>query len=398
LGDRHELLKSLKKELRSLKRKYADPRRSRIISDEPVSQSKGEETEAESDAKTTKKKGKTRKSKSQSDTERVIVEAAPPPTEDVVLEFTHRGYVRGMSAKAFEKSQNSGELEAEIKIEETDDFVVSTMFANTGQNLVALTRTGKAYPLKVTDIPLASSRSSSRQDTRGVPLATLLSPSATKDVSDSLRELVVAQFLMDENATTKDLVMLTQEGKIKRLSMSELTDITNRGITVIKLKEDDELRYANLSQEGEQAILTSSLGRCLRLEVNEESLPIMGRAALGSVATRMRKQEELIGCLTLAVEDNLLLISEEGYGKRIPVSSLRIANRGGIGQNAFQFSTSNDVLTGMAVGKNNILVQLLTNEGRLCRIKTNSVPVSGNEGTGKKLLKLQRNEKIVKVI
>jgi DNA gyrase subunit A len=398
LGDRHELLKSLKKELRSLKRKYADPRRSRIISDEPVSQSKGEETEAESDAKTTKKKGKTRKSKSQSDTERVIVEAAPPPTEDVVLEFTHRGYVRGMSAKAFEKSQNSGELEAEIKIEETDDFVVSTMFANTGQNLVALTRTGKAYPLKVTDIPLASSRSSSRQDTRGVPLATLLSPSATKDVSDSLRELVVAQFLMDENAASKDLVMLTQEGKIKRLSMSELTDITNRGITVIKLKEDDELRYANLSQEGEQAILTSSLGRCLRLEVNEESLPIMGRAALGSVATRMRKQEELIGCLTLAVEDNLLLISEEGYGKRIPVSSLRIANRGGIGQNAFQFSTSNDVLTGMAVGKNNILVQLLTNEGRLCRIKTNSVPVSGNEGTGKKLLKLQRNEKIVKVI
>ncbi len=395
LGDRHELLKALKKELRSLKRKYADPRRTRIISEEPVSKSKREKTEEETGATTTKKKGKTRKSKSKTNPEVLTVEATPPPTEDVVLEFTHRGYVRGLSAKAFEKSQNSGELEAEIKIEETDDFVVSTIFANTGQNLVALTRTGKAYPLKVSDIALASSRS--RSD-KGVPLVTLLSPSATKDVSDSLRELVVAQFLIDENAASKDLVMLTQQGKIKRLSVSELTDITNRGITVIKLKEDDELRYANLSQEGEQAILTSSLGRCLRLEINEESLPIMGRAALGFVATRMRKQEELIGCLTLGVKDNLLLISEEGYGKGIPVGSLRVATRGGIGQNAFQFSSSNDVLVGMAVGKNNTLVQLLTNEGRLCRLMSNSVPVSGNEGTGKRLLKLQRNERIVKVI
>lgn len=392
LGDRHELLKALKKELRSLKRKYADPRRTRIIFEDAV---KGSKTEVESDAKTTKKKGKTRKSKSENEPELLTVEATPPPTEDLVIEFTHKGYVRGLSPKAFEKSQNSGEPESEITLEETDDFVVGTIWANTGQNLVTLTRTGKAYPLKVTDIPVVSSRS--RSD-KGVPLVTLLSPSATKDVSDSLREMVVAQFLMDENAATKDLVMLTQQGKIKRLSMSELADITNRGITVIKLKEDDELRYANTSQEGEQVVLISSLGRCLRLEINEESLPIMGRSAMGSTATRMRKQEELVGCLTLGIKDNFLLVSAEGYGKRIPINLLRVANRGGIGQNAFQFTTSNDVLAGITLGKNNTQVQLLTNEGRLCTLLTNSVAVSGNEGTGKRLLKLQRNERIIKVI
>lgn len=398
LGDRHELLKGLKKELRSLKRKYADPRRSRIISQEPVSESKRGKTEEETDAPTTKKKGRTRKSKSQTEPELLIIEATPPPTEDMVIEFTHRGYVKAFSAKAFEKTHDSGLPKSKVTIEETDDFIVNTIEANTGQNLVVLTRTGKAYPLKVTDIPTASSRSSSRSDSRGVPLVTLLSPSATKDIADSLRELVVAQFVMDDNAATQNLVMLSQQGKIKRFLMSELIDLTNRGITVIKLKDDDELRYANLGLDGDQVVLTSSLGRCLRLELKEDSLPIMGRGAMGSVATRMRKQEELIGCITLGIKDNLLLISEGGYVKRIPVNVLRVANRGGIGQNAFQFATSNDVLAGIAVGKDNTLVQMLTNEGRLCKLRTKSVPVSGNEGTGDRLLKLKGDERIVKVI
>lgn len=396
LGDRHELLKALKKELRSLKRKYADPRRTRIISPEQVKESKRGKTEEETAAKTTNKKGKSRKSKGETEPEPLIIEATPPPTEDMVIEFSHRGYVKAFSAKAFEKTHDSGLPKSKVTIEETDDFIVNTIEANTGQNLVVLTRTGKAYPLKVSDIPTASSRS--RSDSRGVPLVTLLSPSATKDISDSLRELVVAQFVMDDDAASQNLVMLSQQGKIKRFLMSELIDLTNRGITVIKLKEDDELRYANLGLDGEQVVLTSSLGRCLRLEVQEDSLPVMGRGAMGSVATRMRKQEELVGCVTLGIKEHLLLISEAGYVKRIPVNLLRMANRGGIGQNAFQFATSSDVLAGIAVAKDNSLVQTLTNEGRLCKLRTKSVPVSGNEGTGDRLLKLKRDERIVKVI
>lgn len=396
LGDRRELLKALKKELRSLKRKYADPRRTRIVSPEQVSESKRGKTEEETAAKTTKKKGKSRKSKSQTETERLIIEATPPPTEDMVIEFSHRGYVKAFSAKAFEKTHDSALPKSKVTIEETDDFIVNTIEANTGQNLVVLTRTGKAYPLKVSDIPTGSSRS--RSDSRGVPLVTLLSPSATKDISDSLRELVVAQFVMDDDAASQNLVMLTQQGKIKRFLMSELIELTNRGITVIKLKDDDELRYANLGLDGDRVVLTSSLGRCLLLELKEDSLPVMGRGAMGSVATRMRKQEELVGCVTLGIEEHLLLISEAGYVKRIPVNLLRVANRGGIGQNAFQFATSSDVLAGITVAKDSSLVQMLTNNGRLCKLRTKSVPVSGNEGTGDRLLKLKRDERIIKVI
>lgn len=404
LSDRHELLKGLKKELRSLKRKHDDPRRTRIIAVEEVSngESNGERSEKVQTPKTetnpTGKKPRGRKSKSKSEPEVVTLEAAPPPTESTFIEFSHRGYVRRLSEKAYEKNQPSVNKAQKVTMENTDDFPVNTIFTTTDKTLVVLTRTGKAYPLKVSDIPASSSRSTTRQDSRSVPLVTLLPPSATKDISDNRQEIIIAQFLIDENTARQDLVMLSQEGKIKRLSMSDLTDITNRGVTVIKLKEDDELRYASLSKAGERVILATSLGRCLHMDIDEENVPIMGRSAMGSVATRLRKQEVLVGCLTLGVDDSLLLVSEQGYGKRIPVSLLRVASRGGIGQNAFQFATSTDALAGIAVGRKNTVVQLLTSEGKVGMMAIDAVPISGNEGTGDRLLKLQGGEKIIKVV
>ncbi|WP_371357259.1 DNA gyrase C-terminal beta-propeller domain-containing protein [Hydrocoleum sp. CS-953] len=192
--------------------------------------------------------------------------------------------------------------------------------------------------------------------------------------------------------------MLTQNGKIKRLSLSDLSELTNRGVTVIKLKEDDELRYANLGKIGEQVVLATSGGRLLRLEIDDEQLPLMGRTAQGSQATRLRKQEELVGCVTLDGESNLLLLSEQSYGKQIPVANLRVANRGGIGQNAFQFTKQTDILAGIVISNSEVLVQMLTTDGRVFGMIAGAVKVYGLDDKGDRLLKLSAKERIIKVI
>ncbi|NEO51632.1 MAG: DNA topoisomerase 4 subunit A [Okeania sp. SIO3B5] len=400
LSDRRLLLRSLKKELRTLKRKYGDPRRTRIIvqaeSNASVSQQK---SNVEIGDRETNKaaKGRGRKSKSTTvESQFLTLEAAPPPTEEVVIEFTHRGYVRRLAAKEFEKHQI--DKKSNIITENNDDFTINIIEATTDKTLVVLTRTGKAYPLKVNDIPSGSNRSTTRHEYKGVPLVTLLSPSATKEMTDARQEFIIAQFVLQEAEENKDLIMLTQNGKIKRLPLSDLSDITNRGITVIKLKEDDELRYSNLAQVGEQVVLATSGGRLLRLEIDEEQLPLMGRTAQGSQATRLRKQEELVGCVTLDGESNLFLVSEQGYGKRIAIGSLRVANRGGIGQNAFQFTRQTDVLAGIVVGESGVVAQMLTTDGKVCGMMVDAVKVYGQDDRGSRLVKLGAKERIIKVV
>ncbi|NES75506.1 MULTISPECIES: DNA topoisomerase (ATP-hydrolyzing) subunit A [unclassified Okeania] len=400
LSDRRLLLRSLKKELRTLKRKYGDPRRTRIIvqaeSNASVSQQKSN-VEIGSQETNKEAKGRGRKSKGTAvESQFLTLEAAPPPTEEVVIEFTHRGYVRRLLAKEFEKHQI--DKKSNIIIENNDDFTINIIEATTDQTLVVLTRSGKAYPLKVNDIPSGSNRSTTRHEYKGVPLVTLLSPSATKEMTDARQEFIIAQFVLQEAEENKDLIMLTQNGKIKRLPLSDLSDITNRGITVIKLKEEDELRYANLAQVGEQVVLATSGGRLLRLEIDEEQLPLMGRTAQGSQATRLRKQEELVGCVTLDGESNLFLVSEQGYGKRIAIGSLRVANRGGIGQNAFQFTRQTDVLAGIVVSRSDVVAQMLTTEGKVCGMMVDSVKVYGQDDRGNRLVKLGAKERIIKVV
>ena len=404
LSDRHQLLKGLKKELRTLKRKYNDPRRTRIIhraesknadNFASISQHKtNQETGNQEIDKQTK--GRSRKFKSTTVESQILtLEATPPPTEKVVIEFTHRGYIKRVSAKGFEKHQI--DKKSDITINNSEDFTTNIIEATTDKTLVLLTRTGKAYPLKVNDIPAASNRSTTRHENKGVPLITLLPPSATKEITDSRREIIVAQFVLNEAEENQDLIMLTQNGKIKRLSLSDLSELTNRGMTVIKLKEDDELRYANLGKIGEQVVLATSGGRLLKLEINDEQLPLMGRTAQGSQATRLRKQEELVGCVTLDGKSNLLLVSEQSYGKQISVAALRVANRGGIGQNAFQFTKQNDTLVGIVVSCSNVLVQMLTTDGRVFGMITDTVKVYGQDDKGDRLLKLGAKERIIKV-
>ncbi|MDZ7954399.1 DNA gyrase subunit A [Nostoc sp. DedQUE09] len=364
LSDRRELLKALKKDLRSLKRKYSDPRRTKI----------GEEQKF----RVEEQKGRGAEGQRGRGAEEEEIKSSEP-VEEAVLEFTQRGYVR--------RTQPSGRKSKAENGLHDNDFIIQTVLTDTGKDLLILTGGGKVYPVNVGEIPPTTGRSP-----RGKPLITMLSSTA-----QGAQEAVVSRFLLPEKLETRQMILLTKQGRIKRLSLEEFTNLTRRGITILKLKDDDELSFTQFTAPGEHLILASSGGRLLRFAVNDEQLPIMGRTAMGLQAFRLLRNQEMVGCVTVGKDDQLLLVTQEGYAKRMAASQLRAANRGDLGTQALKFASKTDNLAGMVMAIASGEIALVTNKERVVRIPVETVPILGRDVKGESILQLNRDEKIITV-
>ena len=363
LDNRHELLKALKKELRSLKKRFGDPRRTRI-------QSEAERAE---------------------ETERLAEIVAEETEEEVVLEFTHRGYVQRRSPRSFKRQQAKDDTPLR-QLEEADDHVTQVETASTTQELLTITQSGKAFTIAIADIPVTSRQS------RGTPLISLLPPAVHGEEPESL----VMQMVLpteSERLEELDLVLLTQRGKVKRLPLSDFTNLTGRGLTAIKLKEPDQLMYAvPVASEDQQIVVATSLGRVLRFPVDDEMIPLMGRTAQGQSIMRLRKQEEIIGCIAAAEMESLLFVTAKGYAKKVPVSLLKLATPDGrIGMPIFQFALKTDSLAGLSIAQPDTEVSLMTDCDRTAHIRIDRVPFFGKDGPGERLISPGRGEQITAV-
>ncbi|HEY9625109.1 MAG TPA: DNA gyrase subunit A [Crinalium sp.] len=357
LNSRREFLKALKKDLRVLKRKFNDPRRTRIQSDAQRAQESSALAELENET---------------------------PLEEEVVLEFTSRGYVRRLTPKAFQRQQAKQEAITPRVLAETDDATIQIQTATTAQELLILTRSGKAFTVKVNDIPQTQKQS------KGTPLVTLLPLTVQGD-----REGIAAQFVLTPQPDDlPDLILLTTKGRIKRSPLAEFINLTGRGLTALKLKDDDELATAILADPGDQLVIASVGGRLLRLEVNDEQLPILSRTAQGQQALRLGKQEHVAGCVALGTEDHFLLVSQQGYVKRLAVRALRLSNPGDLGLQAMHFATKTDGLAGITPAFPGIDITLLTSAERSGILPVDDVPTGSKDGVGDRLFKLTKGEKV----
>lgn len=364
LSDRKELLKSLKKDLRSLKRSYNDKRRSKFV--------------AKPDNKAFQQKNKARlkdkAAKSKAGTPQIQA-----PVEDVVLDFSQRGYVRRISSSSKRSKSDTGVPDY--------DFILQADETNTQKDLLVVTSGGKAYPLQIGEIPATTGKGG-----RGTPLITLLTSTA-----QSQNESIVGRLVIPENSASTDVVLLTKQGRIKRLSGEELTNVTRRGVTILKLKENDELLLTKFVSSGEHLVLASSGGRLLHFEVNDEQLPCMGRTAVGLQALRVGKQQQIIGCTSFEKNHNLLMITQSGYAKQLSASKLKLGNRGDLGAQAFKFSVPTDNLAGIALVKPQTEIALVTSNKRVIRIDGESVPLLTKNDKGEKVVELNRDEQILSV-
>ena len=310
----------------------------------------------------------------------MVVENVPStPVEEAVLELTQRGYLRRLPVE-----QNGKKKSKKLEVPAAEDLILSVQ-AKTNQDVLVLTRTGKAFSLKVGDVPVTTGRNS-----KGTPLVTLLPASAQTDPDG-----IVATFVVEDYLDKMTVIMVSEQGRIKRIPLLELAGLSGRGLVVMKLKEDDSLVYAELAGAGGEVILATSGGRLLRFPLSEEQLPVMGRAAQGLQGLRL-SNERLVGCAVVSPGSELLLVTQLGYAKRMLLKSIRTAKRGDIGTQAIRFGSKTDCLAGMVLVSSSE-VMLFSSSDRLLRLPVGEVTPGVKDDAGSRLRILNAGEKVVSV-
>jgi DNA gyrase subunit A len=195
---------------------------------------------------------------------------------------------------------------------------------------------------------------------------------------------------------THDLILLTRQGRIKRVPLSEFQNLTGRGLTAVKLKKGDELAFVTLAKADEQLAIATSGGRLIRFAIDDDNLPVMGRTAQGPQALRLRKQESIVGCVRIQDEgDCVLMVSAAGFAKRLPVSGIHLGARGGIGTQAFLFKQKTDSLVAIVPSPTGGEITIMTTEPRSAQIPISAIPRQGRDTpTAYRLGKLGKGERI----
>jgi DNA gyrase subunit A len=404
LHNRQEFLKSLKKELRSLKKKFADSRRTKI---RPGKSGDRRQETAGKKQDSVVKKQETVPMKKFSPPQMKEVSFPTPQTPHPTPPL--KAEVKKQENKVKKKSESENApslslftpqeppenaillLDAEDKISWTTPeerapdrgLIIYQQAIEKRENFLVILDNAKAYPIATREVP--------PQANQPVLISSLLTKTAQKE-----SEAVLNQFFLTEPQKNQELLLLSQQGRIKRLPIDELEGVGSRGLSLMKLKEDDHLYGAIFTHEGLDLAIATSSGRVLRYPVREELLPMMGKSAQGLAILRLRYGEHLAGCVSLPHRENLLLISGLGYAKRLAIENLRLSQLGDLGSPALQFVNKQDSLAAMVAARAGSIVLLSTNQKRKLPLEVETVTVTGKDGTGSQLVKLNPAEKIIK--
>jgi DNA gyrase subunit A len=405
LNDRKELLKALKQELKKLKKQHGDARRTRILKlpssgerrrpvapapvnfttqphpDAPVLELVAEVDEPTAPSRNTHNAdgslnfapiaqvtAKTMPAKALK-----LVPEEPDGTP-VVVEFLANGNVRRLTPEAFKLNEPP----------ESSAIVTQNLDSAIGQLLTVLMDSGKAYNLIVKSIPRIEVAP------EGLPIGQLLPAGAQSD-------RVISSFALAENLDDQFIILLTAQGRIKRLPASELTDLSNRGVSLLKFKDDDTLRFTAFADLGDQIVIATSTGRVLRLEANDQLLPATNRAAASIQAMRVLKSEQLVGLGVTGTVDPVLLVSAAGYAKRVITQTIKLSQPGELGTHMFQFSHKNDTVVALTTAFPDDVVTIVTSAGHQFELGVDDVPTTSREHKGEPMVELADDDRVTAV-
>ena len=307
---------------------------------------------------------------------------------EVVVEINPAGFIRRMGQTIYDRSGQKTSLSTRPSPAET--CPIQTEFVTVNDTLIVLTRSGKAFPLRVKDIPQASGSAP------GKPLLELLPSSVSSEGPNAIASV----FLLPDDLENQGLLLLTVQGKIKRIALMEFPDLTNRGLVTIKLKDDDHILFADFVEEGDQVVVATTMGRVIRVEINAETLPIASRTAAGSQVTKVLKLERFVGWAIAGYEDEFLLMSAEGYSKRMTVGLLKLCNLGDLGQHVFQFTNKGDRVVGMTVAFPGTILRIKTDRPSgsfVTQLAVEAVPLASRENKGAQPLTLEPGEGVAQI-
>ena len=345
LGDIKKLLGVIKEEINVIRDKYGDERRSQIVADD-------------------------------SD----ITNDDLIPDENAVIAMTNMGYIKRMTTDNF-KSQNRGGkgIKGMQTIEE--DFIEDLLMTTTHHYILFFTNKGRVYRLKAYQIPEAS------RTARGTAMVNLLQLQPDEQVK--------AVINIRKEKTDGYLFMATKRGIVKKTALSEYANIRKTGLQAINLREDDDLIEVKLTNNENDIFLVTKNGMCIRF--NEKDVRPTGRASMGVIGMTIDDTDEIVAMQLDTQGAKLLIVSENGLGKRTEISEFTTQHRGGKGVKCYKIVEKTGLVIGAKSVNDNNEIMLITKAGIIIRMAVESISTLGRITSGVKLMNVDGDNVIAKI-
>ncbi len=310
------------------------------------------------------------------------------PNEKVVITISHAGYIKRTSLTEY-KTQNRGGVGQKASTTRNEDFLEHLFVGTNHQYMLFFTQKGKCFWMRVYEIPEGAKTS------KGRAIQNLINI----EQDDKVMAFICTQDLKDEDYINSHyVIMATKKGQVKKTSLEQYSRPRTNGINAITIKEDDELLEAKLTTGESQVMLALKSGKAIRFE--EAKTRPMGRNASGVRGIRLanEKTDEVIGMIAVDdMESNILVVSENGYGKRSSLDDYRITNRGGKGVKTISITEK----TGNLVSIKNVTdsddLMIINKSGIAIRMAVEDLRVMGRATQGVKLINLKGNDSIAAV-
>ncbi len=344
LADKQKILDIIKEELKYLKEKYGDKRRTKI-------------TEIDED---------------DIEIEDLIEK------EDMVVTISHKGYIKRTSLKEYREQQRGGKgiLASGTKDE---DFLEHLFIANTHSYLLVFTNKGRVHWIKVYQVPEGSRQS------KGKAIVNLIELQPEEKV-----ETVIPVKKFEEE---QYLIMITKKGIIKKTTLAAFSRPRKGGIIALKIDEGDELVSVRLTHGKSQILIATAKGMAIRFK--EKDVRSIGRNARGVIGIRLRREDYVVGAVVADDTKTLLTVTENGYGKRTVIKEYRLIKRGGVGvKNIITDERNGNVVSVQSVTEEDS-VMLISKKGIIIRVPCKGISLIGRNTKGVRIMKLKDGDKVV---
>ncbi|MDA7602530.1 DNA gyrase subunit A [Flavobacteriaceae bacterium] len=309
------------------------------------------------------------------------------PNEKVVITISHAGYIKRTPLSEY-KTQNRGGVGQKATKTRDEDFLEDLFVGTNHQYMLFFTQKGKCFWMRVYEIPEGSKNS------KGRAMQNLINI----EQDDRVKAFICTQDLKDEEYVNSNyVIMATKMGQVKKTSLEQYSRPRSNGINAITIKDDDELLEAKLTNGNSQIMLAVKSGKAIRFE--ESKTRPMGRNASGVRGIRLKdNKDEVVGMISVNDMDaNILVVSENGFGKRSSLEDYRLTNRGGKGVKTISITEKTGKLVTLKSVSDNDDLMIINKSGIAIRMQVEDLRVMGRATQGVKVISLKDGDSIAAV-
>ncbi len=302
------------------------------------------------------------------------------PNENTVIAMSSLGYVKRMTVDNF-KSQHRGGRGIRGMTTIEDDNIEDLLMTTTHHYVMFFTNFGRVYRMKAYEIP------ESGRTSRGVAIINLLQLNPGEKIS-----AIIPIKDMEEE---RNLFMVTKKGTVKKTPLSEFANIRKSGLIAINLRDDDELIEVKSTDKDTEIFLVTKFGMCIRFK--ETDVRATGRSSMGVIGMNLNDLDEIVGMQLDHQGDSLLVVSENGIGKRTDLKEFNLQHRGGKGVKCYKITEKTGNLVGVKAVNDEHEIMMITSAGVIIQIPMEDVSKIGRHTSGVKLINLERKVKVAKI-